>query len=353
MVHRDVESRIREELPDRPGIYVFGDGDGKPLYVGKAKSLKKRGLSYLRDPFGGAASGTMLAEARESRLPGHRHRSGSARRSRTPGSSATSRASTSTCKDDKTYPYLKLTMRDDYPAHRLHPPHPEATAPSTSGPSCRRGLARKAIKLVQKLFQVRVCRIPIDGRLPRPCLYHDMHRCLGPCVDGLTTVRRLQRGGGAGAALPRRRNDQLKRELKPRMLDASDRLEFEEAARLRDLLAEARGDRPAAQALFGARRGRRHLRGPQAAGGNAAVTILVMRGGQVLDRRELFWEGQGEVEPARLLSEVLPQIYDRTPPSSPRRSTCRTPIDGDEALVEWLSERKGRAGLRAYCRRAG
>jgi excinuclease ABC subunit C len=67
--------------------------------------------------------------------------------------------------------------------------------------------------------------------------------------------------------------------------------------------------------------------------------VLVMRGGQVLDRRELFWEGQGEVEPASLLSEVLPQIYDRTT-FIPKEVHLPVPIEGEEALVEWLSERK-------------
>ena len=72
-------------------------------------------------------------------------------------------------------------------ADRVHPADPRRRRRVLRALSARRGLARKAIKLAQKLFEIRVCRIPIDGSLLRPCLYYDMRRCLGPCVDGLTT----------------------------------------------------------------------------------------------------------------------------------------------------------------------
>src|SRR6202035_1620953 len=73
---------------------------------------------------------------------------------------------------------------------------------------------------------------------------------------------------------------------------------------------------------------------------NAAVAVLVMRGGQVLDRRELFWEGVGDISPERLLSELLPQLYDRTT-FIPKEIHLPLPIEGEEALLEWLCEKKG------------
>jgi excinuclease ABC subunit C len=80
--------------------------------------------------------------------------------------------------------------------------------------------------------------------------------------------------------------------------------------------------------------------GVHVGGGNAALAVLVMRGGQVLDRRELFWEGVGAVTPEALLSEILPQIYDRTT-FIPKEIHLPAPIDGEEALLEWLAEKKG------------
>ena len=232
MVDDRVERRIRS-LPDRPGIYIFRDAGRRPLYVGKAKSLRKRGGSYLREPFE-ARIAAMLDEAREldfvvtdteaealvlennwikAKKPRYNIR----------------------LRDDKTYPYLKLT-KHEYP--RLAFTRRVRRDGEYFGPFLPAGLARKAIKLVQKLFQVRVCRIPIDGSLPRPCLYYDMRRCLGPCVDGLTTLDDYSAAVEQARLFLLGRNDQLVRELKQQMLAASEALEFEEAARLRDLLAE-------------------------------------------------------------------------------------------------------------------
>ena len=334
MVNERVEKAIRQ-LPERPGIYIFRDGGKKPLYVGKAKSLRKRGLSYLRDHHEPRLV-AMLSEARELDYLVADTEAEALGLENAWIKRAQPRYNIN-LRDDKTYPYLKLTMRDDYPrivfTRRIVKDGAEYFGPFLPG-----GLARKAIKLVQKLFQVRVCRIPIDGKLPRPCLYHDMRRCLGPCVDGLTTFDAYSQAVEQTRLFLSGRNEQLKRDLKRQMLEASDAQEFEEAARLRDLLAEVDeiGER---RKLSSVRGEDVDIFGVHTAGGNAAVMILVMRGGQVLDRRELFWEGQGEVEPARLLSEVLPQIYGHTT-FIPKEIHLPVAIDGEDALVEWLSERK-------------
>ncbi len=333
MVAESVPQRIRE-LPDRPGIYIFKSGEGKPLYVGKAKSLRKRGTSYLRDPQDERLQ-LMLADARDLDFL-------------VVDSEAEALALENNwiknkqprynilLRDDKTYPYLKLTG-DEYPrivfTRRLRRDGGEYFGPYLPG-----GLARKAIKLVQQLFQIRVCRIPIDGQLPRPCLYHDMHRCLGPCVDGLTSKEAYDEAVAEARLFLLGRNEQLIRDLKHKMYTASDGENFEEAARLRDLIAEveAIGQRRKLSSLKGEDA---DVFGAYAAGGNAAVTVLVMRGGQVLDRRELFWEGQVGVDIERLLSEVVPQYYDHTT-FIPKEVHLPVPIDGEDALVEWLSERK-------------
>ncbi len=334
MVTEQVEQSIRQ-LPNRPGIYIFRDADRKPLYVGKAKSLRKRGMSYLRETHE-ARLRAMLSEAREvSYLVSDTEAEALGLenawiKKQKPRYNIQLR-------DDKTYPYLKLTMRDDYPrivfTRRILKDGAEYFGPFLPG-----GLARKAIKLVQKLFEVRICRIPIDGSLPRPCLYHDMRRCLGPCVDGLTTHGAYSEAVERAKLFLAGRNEQLIRQLKQRMHAAAEVLEFEEAARLRDLVAEVEeiGQR---RKLSSVRGEDIDIFGVHTAEGNASVTILVMRGGQVLDRRELFWEGRDAVEPAQLLSEVLPQIYAHTN-FIPKEIHLPSPIDGEDALVEWLSERK-------------
>ena len=156
-VHSSVEEKIRA-LPDRPGIYVFKDGRGKPLYVGKAKSLRKRGTSYLsrdHDP----RIEAMLADARD--LDFVLTDSGAEALLLENNWIKTKRPRYNILlRDDKTYPYLKLTG-EPYPrlafTRRIREDGAEYFGPFIPG-----GRARKAIKLVQKLFGVRVCRIEID-----------------------------------------------------------------------------------------------------------------------------------------------------------------------------------------------
>jgi excinuclease ABC subunit C len=340
--HDALAERIRL-LPDRPGIYVFKDAQGKVLYVGKATSLRKRAGSYLAREHEPRLS-AMLAEAADVEFVATDTTAEALLLENTWIKRRKPRYNI-LLRDDKTYPYLKLTMRDAYPrlafTRRVRDDGAEYFGPFLPG-----GLARKAIKLVQKLFLVRVCDLEIDGTLPRPCLYYDMHRCLGPCVAGLTTKEAYDAAVEQARLFLAGRSDQLVRRLKREMWEAAAGLDYERAARLRDALAqvEAISQR---RKLSSVEEEDVDVYGVWVAGGNAAVVILVMRGGQVLDRRELFWEGVGPVAPERLLSEILPQVYDRTT-FIPKEIHLPLPVEGEEALVEWLAEKKGE---KVYLRR--
>ncbi|HYG65800.1 MAG TPA: excinuclease ABC subunit UvrC [Thermoanaerobaculia bacterium] len=335
MAHERVVERIRE-LPDRPGIYIFKDAAGKVLYVGKAKSLRKRTASYLNRDLDtrlaamiaeAADIDTVLTDSEAEALLLENNWI----KDRRPRYNVLLR-------DDKTYPYLKLTSADEYPrlafTRRISNDKADYFGPFLPG-----GLARKAIKLVQKLFQVRVCRIEIDGRLPRPCLYYDMHRCLGPCVAGLTTKGAYDEAVQQARLFLAGKNDQLVKRLKREMWDAAESMDYERAAQLRDALSEVESvsQRRKLSSVEGEDL---DVYGVHVAGGHAAVAVLVMRGGQILDRRELFWEGVGAIAPERLLSEVLPQIYDRTT-FIPKEVHLPVAIEGEEALCDWLAEKKG------------
>ncbi|MEM9290605.1 MAG: excinuclease ABC subunit UvrC [Acidobacteriota bacterium] len=334
MVASQVEERIRQ-LPDRPGIYVFKDGEGKVLYVGKAKSLRKRGANYLGDPSDPRIA-AMLADAGDLEAVLTDTEAEALLLENTWIKRRKPRYNV-LLRDDKTYPYLKLTAHP-YPriafTRRIYNDGAQYFGPFLPG-----GLARKAIKLTQKLFQIRVCRIEIDGTLPRPCLYYDMHRCLGPCVDGLTDRQTYDAAVDRAKLFLSGRSETLIKELKERMWQLSEELDFEEAARVRDIIAEV--EAVSQKRKLSSTQGEDvDAYGVYVAGDNAAVASLVMRNGQVLDRRELFWEGAGSISPDRLLAEVLPQIYDRTT-SLPKEVHLPMPVEGGEALVEWLSERKG------------
>ena len=333
--HQRVADRIRE-LPDRPGIYVFKDAGGTPLYVGKAKSLRKRAANYLAADLDRRLL-AMLEEARDlesvetdSEAEALLLENNWIKR-RQPRFNIRLR-------DDKTYPYLKLTLADPWPRLAFTRRIADDGA-EYYGPYLPAGLARKAIKLVQKLFQIRVCDLAIDGRLPRPCLYFDMHRCLGPCVAALTSHEQYAAAVERARLFLSGRNQDLLRQLRTQMLEAADRLEFERAAELRDTMREVEsiGER---RKLYSQQGDDVDIYGVYVAGDNAAVTVFVMRGGQVLDRREFFWEGEPGLSESRLLSELLPQVYDRTT-FVPKEIHLPLAIEGEEALLDWLSERKG------------
>jgi excinuclease ABC subunit C len=327
--------RIRS-LPDRPGIYIFKDAEGKVLYVGKAKSLRKRASSYLtRDHEPRLAA--MVAEAADLEYVATDSEAEALLLENNWIKSKRPRYNV-LLRDDKTYPYLKLTMRDEFPriafTRRIVNDGAEYFGPFLPG-----GLARKAIKLVQKLFQVRVCRIEVDGSWPRPCLYYDMHRCLGPCVARLTTKEAYDEAVEQARLFLSGRTEQLAKRLKKEMWQAAEDLDYERASQIRDTLAEIEAVSQRRK-LSSVEDEDLDVYGVHISAGNASVVALIMRGGQVLDRRELFWEGVGHISPELLLSEVLPQIYDRTT-FIPKEIHLPVAIEGEEALAEWLAEKKG------------
>lgn len=342
-----VVDRIKD-LPTRSGIYVFRSAEGQPLYIGKAKSLRARCSSYLADRQEPRIA-AMLEEARDLEIVLtdseaealllennwiKRHK---------PHYNILLR-------DDKTYPYLKLTLRHEYPRLAFTRRIREDGA-AYFGPFLPGGLARKAIQLVQKLFLVRVCSIPIDGKLPRPCLYWDLKRCLGPCVDGLTTPEDYSEAVDNARLFLGGRNDELLKRLRRQMLDSSDELEFEEAARIRDLIRDVKslGEK---RKLSSTQGDDVDVFGVVVVGGKAALSILVMRGGQILDRRDLFWEQEEDLGARSLLSEILPQLYDRTT-FVPKEIHLPVEIEGGEALEAWLADRKGEKVYLKVPRRGG
>jgi len=166
-----------------------------------------------------------------------------------------------------------------------------------------------------------------------------MKRCLGPCVAGLTTAKEYSAAVEGARSLLAGRIDPLLRRLRSEMEEAAEALDFERAAHLRDLVREIepQADRAALASVDGEDV---DIYGVAVHGSQAAVSVLVMRNGHVLDRRELFWEGAPSTPADSLLGELVPQIYDRTT-FLPKEIHLPVPIEGDEVLAAWLSERKG------------
>lgn len=325
--------------PDQPGIYLYRDAKGKILYVGKARSIRKRLASYFSAGPKHPKTEALLAEyetidtvvantesealaLENAFIKKHRPRYNILLR------------------DDKTYPYIKVTTGEEWPrAHVTRRVLKDGH--SYFGPFLPARTCRGAMKMVQRMFQVRTCRIEIDGKLPRPCLYHDMHACLAPCVAGLTTKAAYDDAVRDVVLFLSGRNEELAPRLREKMEAAAEEESFEMAAAYRDCLrtVEELAQKQRVQSLAGEDV---DVFGDFADGGNLAVSVLHVRGGAVLDTREFFWEGIGEFDRDELWVALLSQYYDATT-FLPKEVHLpdEVPEEALEPVEEWLTERRG------------
>ena len=242
-------------------------------------------------------------------------------------------------RDDKTYPYIKLTVNEPFP-RAVITRRVRKDGTLYFGPFFPAGLARKSLKLIERYFLIRNCNIQIDGKRPRPCLQYYIHRCVGPCVEGNTTYEQYQEAvKDVRLFLEGRKNDLIKR-LRAKMEEASANEEFELAAHYRDAVGtmEALAERQKMAVLgyddidiFGYHQEENMV----------SVSIFHMRGGRVVDKKELFWEDQENFDAGEFFQSVLKQYYVDAPfiPIE-----IHVPVDFEDRVLleEWLSQRRGR-----------
>jgi excinuclease ABC subunit C len=332
----DARGRPPENLPDSPGVYIFKGARGKVLYVGKALSLKKRVASYFSKEARDAKTQALLETYRELETIGtntelealllenalikkHRPRYNVCLR------------------DDKTYPYIKITTGETWP-RALVTRRVAEDGHSYFGPFWG-GLVRRIMRMVTRHFQIRTCTIEIDGKLPRPCLYYDLHACLGPCVAGLTTKAAYDEAVSDVVLFLQGRNHELLPRLEEKMRRASAEENFEMAAAYRDAIrtVEDVSERQLVQSLKGESV---DAFGFFEAAGDVSVCVLIVRGGMIQDRREFFFEGSEEVEPASFLEAFLPQFYDVNP-FLPSEIHLPAAVAAPALLEEFLLSRRG------------
>ena len=340
MLNRGVErehslhERARQ-APEAAGVYQFLDARGRVLYVGKAKSLRRRVLWYFSGDVAGKTA-AMVARARglefivtanevealilENRLI-KRHK---------PRYNITLR-------DDKTYPYVKLTTGERWPRAFLTRRIAD-DGHSYFGPFLGHGMAARVMDLIRTRTQVRTCAISIDGKLPRPCLYHDMGACLGPCVEGLTTHEEYARAVEEVVLLLEGRHKELEPRLREQMWRAAERCEYERAARYRDLL-NTLGDLARGQHVEVAGSGSVDVVGLTGDGRDASIVVLLYRDGKLVDKREYHWEGTDVPADGAFLASFLAQYYEANP-AVPSRIEVPAPVEDAETLTAFLRERR-------------
>jgi excinuclease ABC subunit C len=305
-----VESRRGpENLPDSPGVYLFRGDRGKILYVGKALSLRKRVASYFNAGAGGAKEEALRRLHREVETISTRTELEALLLENT--LIKRHRPRYNVClRDDKTYPYIKITTGEAWP-RALVTRRVLEDGHSYYGPFWG-GLARRIMRMITRHFQIRTCTLEIDGKLPRPCLYYDLHACLGPCVAGLTTKGAYDGAVADVVLFLEGRNRELEASLTQKMEASAAAESFEMAAAYRDALRTVRdvADRQVVQSLKGENV---DVFGFFESGQDVTVCVLVVRGGALQDRRDFFFEKSQELDPAAFLEAFLPQFYDANP----------------------------------------
>ena len=347
MAIHDLKEQIAR-LPEQPGVYLWRNGAGDTIYVGKARALRDRVRSYL-----GAAGlsprhdallkeiasvevivtdSVMEALALENNLI----------KQRAPKYNILLR-------DDKNYPYLQLTPREAFPrvlvARRV-----EKGGDFYAGPFLPAKLARQTLGLAHRLFGIRSCNEVITGERGRPCLEYDIKRCIAPCVAEICGEERYGVAVANTKLLLEGRNDELMATLRGRMADAAAAERYEEAAHLRDALRTVQVLRDRQQKVATPELGDRDVFGLKVGPSGSAIQVFALRGGRMVERVELVTEPGGLAHAEEdVLQAALQQFYEgRVPPAE---INLPLEIEDAEAIDAWLSARAGRTVRIAVPRR--
>jgi excinuclease ABC subunit C len=333
-----LEAKLKN-IPAGPGVYLYKDDSGQTIYVGKAKSLRNRVRTYFQLSADFDVRKDQMMDGIEDVEFIVTDTEGEAL--------ALENNLIKQCKpkynillrDDKTYPYLKLTINEPCP-RAVITRRVRKDGAAYFGPFFPAGLARKTLKLIERYFLIRNCNIQIDGRRPRPCLQYYIHRCLGPCVEGLTTFDQYQEAVKDVKLFLEGRNNDLIKRLHVKMEEASAAQQYELAAHYRDAIdtMETLAERQKMAVMgyddidiFGFHQ-EEHM---------VAVSIFHMRGGRVVDKREVFWEDQSNFDSGEFFQSVLKQYYVDAP-FIPVEIHVPADFEDRDVLEQWLSERRGR-----------
>jgi excinuclease ABC subunit C len=364
----DLLQKIRT-IPTDPGVYLYKNAEGEVIYVGKAKNLRSRVSSYFHEGrWDDAKTGTLVREAVDvDYIVVANNKEALALennliKQRKPRFNILLR-------DDKTYPYVKLTLGERWPrvyvTRRLRKDGSEYYGPYFPG-----NLAYRIVDLIHRNFLIPSCKVDLTRFHPRPCLQYYIKRCLGPCVKELTTAETYQEAVRDVKLFLEGRPTDLARSLRERMEQAAKNQEYERAARYRDLIStvEQLQER---QRIAAAEGDDADVFGYHCENGMLAVNLFHMRAGKMVDRREFFWEDLPEFvneravpdtaqipsqqeplpsgpsfHPGEFFSALLKQLYIGQP-YVPRNLYIPVDFEDRSELEDLLSEQVAGGGARA------
>jgi excinuclease ABC subunit C len=319
-------------------VYLYKDTHGTVIYVGKAKNLRARVRSYFNvDRLAESKTGTLIHEARNIDFIQVDNEKEALALENNLIKQWKPRYNI-LLRDDKTYPYIKLTG-EKYPrvyvTRRLR-----KDGSSYFGPYFPGNLAHRLVHFIHRHFKVPSCRIDLTRKHSHPCLEYHIHRCLGPCVEGLTTDERYAEAVRSVRMFLEGRHKDLAQELRARVEAASLDQRYEEAAAVHELArtVEELGEKQKMASTDG---GDTDIFAYYAELPLIAVNLFHLRNGHIVDRREFFWEDILEFDPAEFFPALLKQVY-LDDPYVP--AVIHVPVEFEEleVLEDFLSEKRGK-----------
>lgn len=328
-----------KKLPRKPGVYIMRDDKDVILYVGKAINLHNRVRSYFRENIGrGPAIDQMVSliarfeyivtdsELEALVLENNLIKENSPKYN-------------TLLKDDKTYPYIKVTVGEDYP-RILFSRTMKKDKSRYFGPYTSAAAVKDIIELLNKLYQLRTCNrvLPRDTGLERPCLNYHIKQCLAPCQGYVSKEEYRQQVAGALEFLNGNYSPILK-DLEEKMKKAAEAMEFEDAARYRDLLSSVRQVSQKQKITEGVGEDKDILALYQDET-EAVVQVFFVRDGKLIGREHYYMTHVPENNKPAILQDFVKQFYAGTP-FIPRELMLQYEIEDAELIEKWLSERKG------------
>ena len=321
-------------LPEKPGVYMMRDAAGKIIYVGKAVNLKNRVRSYFQQRGLSPKTEALVARivtfetivtASEMEalilecnlIKKHRPRYNISLR------------------DDKSYPFVKVTWNEEYP--RVYATRRvEKDGAKYYGPYASAGAMHETLALLKRLFPLRSCR-SMDAR--RPCLEFHINRCMAPCA-GLVDAATYREMVKTVCLFLEGRSADVEKDLKRRMLAASDEMKFELAGRLRDQLAAVRNVTEKQNIVTGA--GDQDVLGLARMGGQSCVQVFFVRSGKMVGRDRFMLSGGETESDGEILAAFVKQYYNESS-FIPREILTPAALPETDLLTSWLTQRKAGA----------
>lgn len=331
---------ILQSLPDQPGVYLHKDGEGRVLYVGKAKSLRSRVRSYFQQSADHQPRiQALVRQIRDIEIFQTRHEAEALILESTLIKKHKPRYNIS-YKDDKSYPFFKLTTGETYPRLFLSREKLDKGA-EYFGPYASVKDARETLNMLRRHFKLRTSKMALDGtRTYRPCINFQLRKCLGPCRGEVSKeaygnivdqVRLFFQG----------RDTELVARLEAEMAEQAGQQRYEEAAKTRDAIGAVKRTLARQQVLVPDLKTDQDVFALCRESNFAGVEVLFIRNGRLIGSDFLFLENTEGMEDGEVMRSVLNRIYIRPAAMAPREILIPLPVEDMEVLQAFLSQEKG------------